>query len=125
MRNRQVNPPSDYDTEDELDGSDNRSGRDNDDGIYADAHEAGDDSDEEEPEEEESEEDVNCASADTPSAELLELLFLLCIGFMTEEFIDGQPSSNLLVYYSGVLGFGRDGETFKNAKFPSCSTFND
>ena len=29
---------------------------------------------------------------------------------------DGQPSSNLLIYYSGILGFGRKGETFKNAK---------
>ncbi|KAH7074967.1 hypothetical protein BKA63DRAFT_444495, partial [Paraphoma chrysanthemicola] len=37
------------------------------------------------------------------TAELLQLLFELCIAFMTEEFRDGQPSSSTLVYYSGVL----------------------
>jgi hypothetical protein len=37
------------------------------------------------------------------AAELLELLFELCIAFMTEEFRDGQPSSSTLVYYSGIL----------------------
>jgi hypothetical protein len=37
--------------------------------------------------------------------ELLELVFQLSITFSTEEFVDGQPSSSLLVYFSGVLGF--------------------
>lgn len=35
------------------------------------------------------------------AAELLELLFELCITFMTEEFKDGQPSLSTLVYYTG------------------------
>jgi hypothetical protein len=39
--------------------------------------------------------------------QLLELLFQLSITFSTEKFTDGQPSSTLLVYYSGVLGSRR------------------
>jgi hypothetical protein len=50
------------------------------------------------------------------AAELLELLFELCIAFITEEFRDGQPSSSLLVYYSGVLALQGSGETFRTAK---------
>jgi hypothetical protein len=50
------------------------------------------------------------------AAELLELLFELCIAFMTEEFRDGQPSSSTLVYYSGILALQGTGETFRTAK---------
>ena len=50
------------------------------------------------------------------AAELLELLFELCITFMTEEFKDGQPSSSTLVFYSGVLALQGTGETFRTAK---------
>ena len=50
------------------------------------------------------------------AAELLELLFELCITFMTEEFTDGQPSSSTLVFYSGVLALQGTVETFRTAK---------
>lgn len=50
------------------------------------------------------------------AAKLLELLFELCITFMTEEFKDGQPSSSTLVFYSGVLALQGAGETFRTAK---------
>ncbi|KAJ9655510.1 hypothetical protein H2201_008786 [Coniosporium apollinis] len=49
------------------------------------------------------------------AAELPQLLFELCIAFMTEEFRDGQPSSSTLVYYSGVLALLDTGETFRSA----------
>ena len=51
-----------------------------------------------------------------PVDKLAELVFRLSIFFITEEFTNGQPSSNLLVYYSGVLGFSDDGSTFRRAK---------
>lgn len=54
--------------------------------------------------------------ANRAAADLLELLFQLSIAFMTEEFADGQPSSSMLVYYSGVLGLSGNGETFRSAK---------
>ncbi|KAH8591171.1 hypothetical protein B0O99DRAFT_719407, partial [Bisporella sp. PMI_857] len=47
---------------------------------------------------------------------LAELVFRLSIFFVTEEFADGQPSSSLLVYYSGVLGCTEDGSTFRRPK---------
>ncbi|KAH6661832.1 hypothetical protein B0J14DRAFT_663163 [Halenospora varia] len=40
--------------------------------------------------------------------ELLELVFQLSITLSTEEFVDSQPSSSLLVYFSGILGFSPD-----------------
>ena len=48
--------------------------------------------------------------------ELLELVFQLSITFSTEEFIDGQPSSSLLVYFSGILGLSPDARSFLSAK---------
>jgi hypothetical protein len=48
--------------------------------------------------------------------QLLELLFQLSINFSTEQFTDGQPSSTLLVYFSGVLGFSSDARDFLPAK---------
>jgi hypothetical protein len=48
--------------------------------------------------------------------ELLELILQLSITFSTEEFLDGQPSSNLLVYFSGILGFSADARSFLPAK---------
>jgi hypothetical protein len=48
--------------------------------------------------------------------QLLELLFQLSITFSTEQFTDGQPSSTLLVYFSGVLGFSSDARGFLPAK---------
>jgi hypothetical protein len=48
--------------------------------------------------------------------QLLELLFQLSITFSTDKFTNGQPSSTLLVYYSGVLGFSSDARDFLPAK---------
>lgn len=48
--------------------------------------------------------------------DLLELVFKLSITLSTEDFVDGQPSSCLLVYYSGILGFSADTRAFLPAK---------
>lgn len=48
--------------------------------------------------------------------ELLELIFQLSITFSTEEFVNSQPSSSLLVYFSGILGFSPDARSFLPAK---------
>ncbi|KAH9203136.1 hypothetical protein DL95DRAFT_377907 [Leptodontidium sp. 2 PMI_412] len=48
--------------------------------------------------------------------ELLELVFQLSITFSTEESVDSQPSSSLLVYFSGILGFSQDARSFLPAK---------
>jgi hypothetical protein len=34
----------------------------------------------------------------------------------TEEYENGKPSSNLLIYVSGILGISHDGSTFERAK---------
>jgi hypothetical protein len=47
---------------------------------------------------------------------LAELVFQLMTSFCLEEFKDGQPSSSLLVYFSGILGFTLDGTTFRRAR---------
>ena len=44
--------------------------------------------------------------------ELLELVFQLSITFSTEEFIDSQPSSSLLVYFSGILSLLSNARSF-------------
>lgn len=38
------------------------------------------------------------------------------ITFSTEEFLDGQQSSSLLVYFGGILGFSADARSFFPAK---------
>jgi len=48
--------------------------------------------------------------------ELLELVFQLSITFSTEKFVNSQPSSNVLVYFSGILGFSPDARSFLPAK---------
>jgi Orsellinic acid/F9775 biosynthesis cluster protein D len=48
--------------------------------------------------------------------ELLELVFQLSVTFSTEEFIDSQPSSSLLVYFSGILGLSSDARSFLPAR---------
>ncbi len=59
----------------------------------------------------------NYISTSTPKVDkLAELVFRLSIFFITEEFTDGQPSSSLFVYYSGVLGCTEDGSTFRRPK---------
>lgn len=49
-------------------------------------------------------------------SELLEFLFELNIMFITDEFTNGQPYSNLLVYFGGILGFSADARSFRPAK---------
>jgi hypothetical protein len=86
-------------------------------------------SDEEEEEEEITEEeeegegeDLGAESEDHPETAnvkvdpLAELVFRLSIFFTREEFIDGDPGSSLLVYFSGALGIREDGLTFRRAK---------
>ncbi|KAH7199034.1 uncharacterized protein B0J16DRAFT_360609 [Fusarium flagelliforme] len=46
----------------------------------------------------------------------LQLLFQLCITLSTEGFLGGQPSSTLLIYFSGILGFSADGQRFQLAR---------
>jgi hypothetical protein len=48
--------------------------------------------------------------------EVLEMLFQLCVLFITEEFNDGQPQSSAVVYFSGVLGLSSDGGYFLPAQ---------
>jgi hypothetical protein len=48
--------------------------------------------------------------------EFLELLFELSISLAMENFVDGQPGSALLVYFSGVLGFSSDCRRFQLAR---------
>ncbi|KAL9561165.1 hypothetical protein ACKAV7_014520 [Fusarium commune] len=48
--------------------------------------------------------------------EFLELLLQLCLTLCTETFMDGQPGSTLLVYFSGILGFSADCRNFLLAR---------
>ncbi|KAH7110668.1 hypothetical protein EDB81DRAFT_849108 [Dactylonectria macrodidyma] len=48
--------------------------------------------------------------------EFLELLFQLSFALSTEAFINGQPSTALLVYFSGILGFSSDCRRFQLAR---------
>ncbi|KAG7000202.1 hypothetical protein FocnCong_v013233 [Fusarium oxysporum f. sp. conglutinans] len=48
--------------------------------------------------------------------QFLELLFQLCIMLSTESFLNGQPSSTLLMYFSGILGFSADCQRFQLAR---------
>ncbi|RYC80046.1 hypothetical protein BFJ63_vAg17066 [Fusarium oxysporum f. sp. narcissi] len=48
--------------------------------------------------------------------ELLELLFELSLSLIMENFVDGQPGSALLVYFSGILGFSSDCRRFQLAR---------
>ncbi|KAK2684635.1 hypothetical protein QWA68_016794 [Fusarium oxysporum] len=50
------------------------------------------------------------------SQELIELLFGLSLSLCTEQVTDGPPSSTLLVFFSGILGFSSSSETFLPAK---------
>jgi hypothetical protein len=44
--------------------------------------------------------------------ELGELVLQLSVTFSTASFTEGQPSSSLLVYFSGILGFSADAQNF-------------
>jgi hypothetical protein len=48
--------------------------------------------------------------------EFLELLYQLCLTICTESFNEGQPSSSLLVFFSGILGFSDDCRQFLLAR---------
>jgi Fe-S-cluster containining protein len=54
----------------------------------------------------------------TPSLieEVLELLFGLIMELNTEEVMDGRPASTMLVYFSGILGFSADLNSFLPAR---------
>lgn len=52
----------------------------------------------------------------TYNEELVQLLFGVCLRAVKQQFVDGQPSSTLLVYFSGILGFTRDSTGFLSAK---------
>jgi hypothetical protein len=64
------------------------------------------------------ENEEECSSGtNTPEVDkLAELVFRLSMFCCTEVFTDGQPSSSLLVYYSGVLGCTDDGSTFRRPR---------
>ncbi|KAH7261579.1 hypothetical protein BKA59DRAFT_488953 [Fusarium tricinctum] len=55
-------------------------------------------------------------SAASAFEQFLELLFQLCIMLSTEPFLNGQPSSTLLIYFSGILGFSADCQRFQLAR---------
>ncbi|EXM12959.1 hypothetical protein FOTG_18571 [Fusarium oxysporum f. sp. vasinfectum 25433] len=48
--------------------------------------------------------------------QFLELLFQLCVTLSTESYLDGQPSSTLLIYFSGILGFSSHCQRFQLAR---------
>ncbi|KAL7903745.1 hypothetical protein GGI35DRAFT_492304 [Trichoderma velutinum] len=60
--------------------------------------------------------DFDCHDSSTMPDQIIELLLQLSLTLMTERFADGQPSSTLLVYFSGILGFTACGKGFKPAK---------
>ncbi|KAF4442000.1 hypothetical protein F53441_11845 [Fusarium austroafricanum] len=55
-------------------------------------------------------------STASASGQFLELLFQLCVMLSTESYVDGQPSSTLLIYFSGILGFSADCQRFQLAR---------
>jgi hypothetical protein len=75
-------------------------------------------SDEEEEEEERDGADITAdwSEENTDLAEMLERLFGLIMAFSTEEMVDGRPTSTLLVYFSGILGFTSDSTGFLPAR---------
>ncbi|KAM5528226.1 hypothetical protein FOXYSP1_19495 [Fusarium oxysporum f. sp. phaseoli] len=48
--------------------------------------------------------------------EFLELLYQLCLTISTERFNEGRPSSTLLAFFSGILGFSQDCKHFLLAR---------
>ncbi|KFA78363.1 hypothetical protein S40288_09973, partial [Stachybotrys chartarum IBT 40288] len=60
--------------------------------------------------------DSNVTNQGAAEMEFLELLFKLSISVSTQPFLDGQPGSTLLVYFSGIFGFSSDCRQFKLAR---------
>ncbi|KAL9564019.1 hypothetical protein ACKAV7_011879 [Fusarium commune] len=56
---------------------------------------------------------VSGDSAARAFGQFLELLFQLYIMLSTEPFLNGQPSSTLLIYFSGILGFSANCQRFQ------------
>jgi hypothetical protein len=59
---------------------------------------------------------ISGGSAVSAFDQFLELLFQLCVMLSTESYLDGQPSSTLLIYFSGILGFSADCQRFELAR---------
>jgi hypothetical protein len=74
------------------------------------------DADDENEDEHREEEDEIAVTESSSTSQLLELIFQLSMIFSIQRFIDGQIASNLLIYFSGVLGFSVDGRRFLSAK---------
>jgi hypothetical protein len=67
-----------------------------------------------------SREDISESLA-SPASRLLKLLFELSMTFSMAQFVNAQPSSSLLVYFSSVLGFSSDGQNFLSVtKYAPC-----
>jgi hypothetical protein len=60
--------------------------------------------------------DSSATNQGAAEMEFLELLFKLSVSLSTQQFLDGQPESTLLVYFSGVFGFSSDCRQFKLAR---------
>jgi hypothetical protein len=54
-------------------------------------------------------------------SDFLELLFHVCLGLCTETFIDGQPDSALLIFFSRILGFSGQQSMFAKQYSPQLS----
>ncbi|KAF9768186.1 hypothetical protein IL306_014543, partial [Fusarium sp. DS 682] len=68
----------------------------------------------------EAEED-NASVQAGPYEELLQYVFGLSISLCTQSLIDGQPSSTILIFASGILGFSPGLNTFLPAR--SCTSY--
>ncbi|KAH7227230.1 uncharacterized protein BKA55DRAFT_527140, partial [Fusarium redolens] len=51
--------------------------------------------------------------------DFLKLLFQFCISLSTKSFLNGQASSTILIYFSGILGFSDNSRQFLLAR-PYC-----
>ncbi|KFZ16922.1 hypothetical protein V502_04827 [Pseudogymnoascus sp. VKM F-4520 (FW-2644)] len=95
-------------------------------GQFNEGRDSDDDHDSDKADNEETEKDVRSSEEskeECPSGtnihevdKVAELVFRLSVFCCTEVFTNGQPSSSLLVYYSGVLGCTADGSTFRRAR---------
>ena len=56
------------------------------------------------------------SNQDSTMIEFLELLFQLSITLIKQEFLDGNPGSTLLVYFSGIFGFAPNYQQFMLAR---------
>lgn len=61
-------------------------------------------------------EDAGRLLDDSTRTEFLELLFQLSVTLSKQKFIDGEPGSTLLVYFSGIFGFSSDYRHFSLAR---------